>query len=344
MATHRARIPGRPESRWVDLDGPVHYVDHGGPADGPLVVCVHGLGGSLVNWAALAPLLTGTCRVLALDLAGFGHTRSGSRSTSVHANQRLLHRFLTDVANTPTILVGNSMGGLISILQASAHPDTVAGLVLVDPALPVGLRARPDPRTAAAFTAFALPAIGRAVLARRSTFATEQATTDLLRLCCVDPSRVPAHVVDQHLELADQRRAYSDVDAELLSAARSLLWVLADRRRYAAMQRSITAPVLLLHGDRDRLVPVAAARAAAKANPSWRFEVAHEVGHVPQLEAPEWTAEQILTWLAEHPGSAASAAASGFRPRRPRRRPVETSRAKAEAGVLAESIGAPGPP
>ena len=115
------------------------------------------------------------------------------------------------------------------------------------------------------------------------------------------------------------------MDAELLSAARSLIWVLADRRRYAAMQRAIGVPVLLLHGDRDRLVPIAAARAAAKANPSWRFEVAHEVGHVPQLEAPEWTAEQILTWLVEHPGSAAAAAATSP-PRRPKRRLAERAR------------------
>jgi pimeloyl-ACP methyl ester carboxylesterase len=45
-------------SRWADLGVPVHYVDHGGPPDGPLLLMVHGLGGSLVNWAALAPLLT----------------------------------------------------------------------------------------------------------------------------------------------------------------------------------------------------------------------------------------------------------------------------------------------
>jgi len=57
-----------PPSQWVDLDGPVHYVDHGGPADGPLLVCVHGLGGSLVNWAAVAPRLTDTVRLVALDL------------------------------------------------------------------------------------------------------------------------------------------------------------------------------------------------------------------------------------------------------------------------------------
>jgi len=312
MATGSPRTGDRPESRWADLDGPVHYVDHGGPADGPLLVCVHGLGGSLDNWAALAPLLTDTCRVLALDLAGFGHTRSGSRSTSVPANQRLLHRFLTEVAGTPVILVGNSMGGLISILQAAAHPDTVSGLVLVDPALPVGLRSLPDPRVAATFTAFAVPAVGRTLLARRrSTTSAELAATDLLRLCCVDPSRVPQHVIDQHLELAEQRRSYADVDAELLSAARSLIWVLADRRRYAAMQRAIDVPVLLLHGDRDRLVPIACARAAAKANPSWTFEVAHDVGHVPQLEVPDWTAGRIHEFLAEHPDCVAAATKTG---------------------------------
>lgn len=302
MAVGRHRGGNRSESLWADLDGPVHYVDHGGAEDGPVLVCVHGLGGSLLNWAALVPLLTPTCRVTALDLAGFGHTRGGARSTSVQANQRLLHRFLTEVAGTPAVLVGNSMGGLISILQASARPDTVAGLVLVDPALPLSLDARPDLRVVASFAAFLFPAVGRRLLSRRrDTTSAEEAAHALLRLCCEDPSRVPADVVGQHIELAGERREYSDADSEMLTAAQSLLFVLADRRRYAAMQRSIDVPVLLLHGDRDRLVPVASARAAAAANPAWRFEVAEGVGHVPQLEVPEWTAAQVLRWLTDHP-------------------------------------------
>lgn len=299
----------RPESRWVDLDGPVHFVDHGGPVDGPLLVCVHGLGGSLLNWAALAPLLTSSYRVVALDLAGFGHTRSGGRSVAVQANQRLLHRFLNEVTGVPAILVGNSMGGLISILQAAEHPETAAGLVLIDPALPVTLGARPDPAVFSTFAAFMVPVLGRSMLSRRRDQQSAEASARaLLRLCCVDPSRVPRPVLDQHVELAGQMRAYPDVDAELMAAAQSLLWVLADRRRYAALQRSIDVPVLLLHGDRDRLVHIASARAAARANPTWRFEVAHDVGHVPQLEVPEWTAGRIRSWLADNPGNAALAA------------------------------------
>src|SRR5687768_11880175 len=96
-------------SRWVDLDGPVHYVDHGGPAGAPLLVCVHGLGGSHANWAAIAPLLTERYRVMALDLAGFGLTRGGPRSATVTGNRLLLHRFLATVGGgEPAVLVGNS--------------------------------------------------------------------------------------------------------------------------------------------------------------------------------------------------------------------------------------------
>jgi len=301
---------GRPPSLWVDLDGPVHYVEYGGPQDGPLVVCVHGLGGSLVNWAAVAPSLSRTCRVIALDLAGFGRTRSHGRSTSVHANQQLLHRFLTEVCGDPAILVGNSMGGLIAVLQTAAHPETVAGLVLIDPALPVGLNARPDPVVAGTFVLYAVPAVGRGVVARsRSSRSAEEAAMALLRLCCADPSRVPKPVLREHLKLARERHDYPDVDAELIVAARSLVWVLARRRLHAAMLRNITAPVLLLHGDQDRLVPIASARVAAEANPTWRFEVAEGVGHVPQLEVPAWTISQILGWL-KTDGVAAAYAAS----------------------------------
>jgi pimeloyl-ACP methyl ester carboxylesterase len=300
-----------PPSRWVDLDGPVHFVDYGGPDDGPLLVCVHGLGGSLVNWAAVAPALSHTCRVLALDLAGFGRTQGGGRSTSVPANQALLHRFLVEVAGTPVIVLGNSMGGTIAAIQASIHPETVAGAVLIDPALPMNARSGSQPLVAAMFGAFVLPWVGRAVLARRRrTRTSDQLVMDLLRLCCEDPSRVPADVVEQHLALARDRRKYPNVDVEMLTAARSLMWLLARPRWFAAMLRGIRVPVLLLHGDRDRLVPIGTARAVAAANPSWRLEIARGVGHVPQLEVPEWTVERILAWLRSD-GTAASDLARG---------------------------------
>ena len=61
---------GLPEARWADVDGPVHYREWPGPETGPTFVLVHGLGGSHLNWAAVAPGLSRRGRVIAPDLAG----------------------------------------------------------------------------------------------------------------------------------------------------------------------------------------------------------------------------------------------------------------------------------
>lgn len=298
-----------PDSRWADLGGDVHWVDLGGPPDGPLLVGVHGLGGSHVNWLALAPLLTPTCRMVAIDLAGFGRTRGHGRPTSVRANRELLHRFVTEVAGRPAILVGNSMGGLITAFEAATHPRDVAGVVLIDPALPPVVGVRPDPLVAAMFAAYFTPGVGKRVIQhRRRERTVEQLAMDTLRLCCVDPGRVPAEVVQAHVELARTRAYYAELESEFVLATRSLLWTVARRRQYAAMLRRIVVPVLLLHGDSDRLVNVASARAAARANPAWRYEEFADVGHVPQLEAPQRTAETILDWLTREGARAAQEA------------------------------------
>src|SRR3954469_9741776 len=143
-----AGTPGRSET--VDLGGPVHYVDYGGNPDGPVLVLVHGLGGSHLNWDLLAPQLTGQARVVALDLPGFGRSEPGGRRTSVPANVAVLGRFLDEVVKEPAVLVGNSMGGMLSILTAGERPESVSGLVLLDPAIP-GPRRALDPLVAVTF-------------------------------------------------------------------------------------------------------------------------------------------------------------------------------------------------
>jgi pimeloyl-ACP methyl ester carboxylesterase len=155
--------------------------------------------------------------------------------------------------------------------------------------------------------------MGRLALAQRRRQTAEQVVEQTLRLCCANPARVPADVVEQHLALARDRRTYREADVELLVAARSLVWLLSRRWQFAAMLRRVRGPVLLLHGDRDRLVQLGAARVAAAANPSWRFEVARGVGHVPQLEVPEWTVERIAAWLGSDGAAAADLAARAAR-------------------------------
>jgi len=285
------------ESRTVDLGGSVHYVDFGGPEGAPTVVLVHGLGGSHLNWDLLAPLLRPHARVLALDLPGFGRSEPGDRRTTVPDNVKVLDRFLTEVAGTPVVLVGNSMGGMISILQTAASPETVDGLVLLDAAVP-GPRRALDPLVAVTFALYAVPMVGERFLRlRRSRTTPLRHVRDMLRLCGVDPDTVPAHTIDRSITLIEQREDVAGMDRAFLSATRSLLRLLVDPRNYRRAMAAIDVPVLMVQGDADRLVPVAAARDIAARHPGWQYLELPGVGHVPQLQVPEELATEIVAWL-----------------------------------------------
>jgi pimeloyl-ACP methyl ester carboxylesterase len=291
--------PTNGESRVVDLDGPIHYVDFGGPATGRAVVLVHGLGGSHLNWDLFAPLLTEHARVWALDLPGFGRSEPGARTASVSANAAALQRFLAEVVGEPALLVGNSMGGMLSILVTGEHPEAVTGLVLLDPAVP-GPRRALDPLVALMFAVYAVPFLGERFLRMRRTRSTEEARVrEMLSLCGVDPDGVPPEVIQRSVTLLQERADVDGMDKAFLAAARSLLRLLVDPRRYRAAMASIRVPVLLVHGDKDRLVPVAAARDIARRHPSWRYLELPGVGHVPQLQVPEALAKDVLAWLEE---------------------------------------------
>lgn len=304
-------------SRWIDLDGPVHYLDFGGPAGGPAVICVHGLAGSAVNWSAIAPLLTRTCRMLAVDLPGHGLTAAQGRGTSVPALHALLHRFIEAVAAGPVILFGNSMGGMISLFEAGTVPAAVAGVVLIDPVLPLA-PAVPDHYVTPMLAAYALPGLGPLLMSRRRRMSPDELADSILSLCCADASRVPADVRALHVMVARQALSLPSTEQEISAAARSLLAIFAGRlygRAYRRAIASVTCPVLLLHGTRDRLVPIAVARAAARANPAWTMIEMPGVGHVPQLEVPDDTASAITGWL----GTAGRPAAQAASPASPAR-------------------------
>lgn len=292
----------RPESQFVDVDGkPVHWVDFGGPAGAPLAVCVHGLGGSWVNWMALAPLLTDRYRVVAFDFVGNGRTPVSGRRADVRSNRRLLAGFLRAVADGPVMLIGNSMGGLLSILQTARHPESVDRLVLIDAALPLPRGRMPrDPKFIGRFLLMAAPFAGERLLARRGRRKGASAlVAETLDLVCVDRGRVNPELVREAEALAAERAGKPELDHAFLSAARSLTGVLARPQRYLDAMKQITAPTLLLFGAQDKLVPLASGQAVAARRPDWRFVVNPDLGHVPQIEDPDWTAKQILDWVSE---------------------------------------------
>ncbi|HEU4332328.1 MAG TPA: alpha/beta hydrolase [Lapillicoccus sp.] len=284
----------------------VHYVDFGGPdvdGDGTHtpVVLVHGLGGSHLNWVLLAPQLRGYGRVYAVDLAGFGLTRGGERESTLTANVSLLATFLRTIVGEPVTLIGNSMGGMASLLLTAAHPDLVARLVLLDPSIPTRRRDA-DRQVAATFFVYGIPRVGEAFVRRINERSDRQRVMDTTNLCFADPTRADPEVLDAGVELLAYRRAnVPEAPRAYLAAARSILRVLQRGRTYAALLRGLDVPVLLVHGERDRLVPVAAARSAAAENPTWTVHIVPDLGHAPMLEKPQLVADLVGDWLPAHP-------------------------------------------
>ncbi len=299
-----------------DHDGPVHWIEFEGsgePAgDTTPIVFVHGLGGSHLNWCLIGPQLAAGRRAVALDLHGFGLTPGTRTNSTVQRNTRLLDRFVREVVGRPVILAGNSMGGLISILQASAAPEMVRGLVLLDPALPLPAR-RPDRQVASQFLMYALPGIGelylRSVQSRR---APQVAVQQVIELCFADPSRADPAMVTASIALAAERQGAAGAGAEaFLAASRSLMRVVGPRWRYLGMMASVRVPVLLVGGEADRLVPVASTRQAAARNPRWESVILPGVGHTPQLEVPGKVTGTIQDWLGRHFAPAAGLGGTG---------------------------------
>ena len=283
-----------------DLDGPVHWIEFvpGDSPDGTPIVFVHGLGGSHLNWCLIGPKLADGRRAIALDLHGFGLTPGTRATATVQRNARLLDRFVREVTGTPVILAGNSMGGLISLMQAAAAPETVRGLVLIDPALPPP-RQTPDGQVAGKLLLYALPGLGelyvRAVMSRQPP---ELAVQRVIELCFADPSRADPAMLTASIALAAERqRQEHSNDAAFLAASRSLMRVVGQRRRYWEMMASAQAPVLLIGGEADRLVPAASIRQAAARNPRWETVMLPGVGHTPQLEVPDNVIGTVREWL-----------------------------------------------
>jgi pimeloyl-ACP methyl ester carboxylesterase len=283
--------------RTADVDGPVHYLDFGGT--GKPLLMVHGLGGNAMNWMAVGPELSRNHRVFAVDLAGFGRTPLFQRSAALGANQELVHRFIEQVIGEPVILMGNSMGGHIAILEAADHPRWVSALILVDPAVP-GVHVRtPDPTMLSVVAALTMPGLADMVIDRRvRRLGPERLVRETIALVAADPSRIDAAMIDAHVQLMRERGNLGRQNSRaFLQAVRSLGLRMADPRFWNRMKK-VEAPTLVIHGELDRLIPLSAARDLVRRRPDWTLEVFEGVGHVPMMETPDLFLDVVNQWLA----------------------------------------------
>ena len=266
----------------------------GPDAGGEPALYVHGLGGASTNWTDFAGLLAGRLAGEAIDLPGFGESGPvPRRDYSPAGHARTVVAYLEQRAAGPVHLVGNSLGGVASLLVAATRPDLVRTLTLVSPAMPW---VRPRRGSDSLMPLMLLPGLGGLVQRRLDSLPAERRARQVIDLCFADPSRVPDNRLAEAAQDVARRRelpwAADAFAASFRGLARS--YAVPGSRSLWVRAGAVTAPTLVVWGQRDRLVPVELAARTAAAVPDSRLLVLPGIGHTPQLESPETTARAVL--------------------------------------------------
>jgi pimeloyl-ACP methyl ester carboxylesterase len=266
------------------------------------MLLVHGLGANTVSWLPVGQALADRCNapVIAIDLAGFGYTRSVGTNATIGRNAALVVSALEHFG--PSVVFGNSMGGVVSIKAAAHRPDLVTGLILVNPAMkPVF--GSPQWRQAFLLTPMVFPRVGQRIIGSRARQLGAEGMVDgTLELVLEDPTTLDRSIRDEFVAIATARGAYPEAARAYADAASSMFWYLTRNldRDLAATLR--THPGLLVFGDRDRLVHISSARALSARHPDLDVAILDGIGHAPQLEAPQLFVDTVDRWLQESLG------------------------------------------
>jgi pimeloyl-ACP methyl ester carboxylesterase len=267
----------------------------------PPALYIHGLGGSAHNWTDLAALLAGHVEGQAIDLPGFGRSDPAASYTIAAFAARVV-RWIEYTGRGPVHLVGNSLGGTITVQVAADRPDLVRTLTLISPALPFL-----DPRRSVQgrlLPLLAMPRADRIAARRLAGIDPEELTRQVVAACFADPRRV----VEQRLvEAVEEMKLRYTADYYVTAYLRTMRGLVTSfLRAYLPGQRSlwkvaagVRAPTLVIGGRQDRLVDVRVAPQAARVIPDSRLLMLGGVGHVAQMEVPHLVARAIVALLEE---------------------------------------------
>ena len=256
--------------------------------EGPVLLLVHGLGGSYENWAEVIEPLARTHTVIAPDLPGHG-TSAGGGDYSVGALASSLRDLLFALGKDRATLVGHSLGGGVAMQFAYQFPEMVERLVLVSsgglgPEVSFVLRAASLPG-ADLFIAVTAD-VGRRV---------GPLVGHALSAIGLRPNADVAEVLHGYGTLVDPERRTA-----FLATVRAVIGI--GGQQVAATDRLYLAeavPVLIVWGAADRIIPASHGEDAHRHIPGSRLEVFEDVGHLPQIEAPLRFVLTLERFLAE---------------------------------------------
>ncbi|MBY9066055.1 alpha/beta fold hydrolase [Hyphomonas sp. WL0036] len=274
------------DSRFLALDDEkrIHFRDVG-PRDAPTLVLVHGFSASLHTWEPWVADLKRDYRIISLDLPGHGLSRcvdNGAIGTEQFVD--IIDRVVDALKVERFTLAGNSMGGGAAWSYALAHPERLDGLVLVDAAGWPRSEAESKDRP----VIFRLLEIG---FARK--LIKDLDMSSLIRSGLEDSFANPAFVTDEMVDrYASLARAPCHRDA--------LLALSAGEGTEATAQglAAISTPTLVMHGEKDNLIPASHGENFAAAIPGAELKLYPDVGHLPQEEIAAESVADLRSFLA----------------------------------------------
>jgi pimeloyl-ACP methyl ester carboxylesterase len=260
--------------RFVDVDGlRVRYRCAGDR--GPVLVLLHGIGRTLEDWSENMLALSGSCQVFAVDFPGCGLSDKPVLPYTIPFLAGFVRDFMRVLNLERVTLVGNSMGGGISLEFAAQFPTLLEGLVLVAPA---GM----GPKGAQFLGLCSIPVFGE-VISRPSRAGSKRA----LELLYADRDQMTQARATRDFELSSQPGA--------TRAFLKMLRFMANRHgaKPAFYNRSLEnaanvhVPTLIVWGVQDQILPVEYAPVAERVIPGARLQIYDPCGHFPMLERAE---------------------------------------------------------
>jgi pimeloyl-ACP methyl ester carboxylesterase len=281
----------------------MRYVDIG--TGDHTVVLVHGFSASWRVWTDVMPALAARCRVIAVDLPGFGASEppdDATMPTAAGAVADLIHQVRTD--DLPVTVVGHSMGTLVATEIAAASPELVEGVVLLGGPCTSAVRVVQHrfyvfkaPNVLSVLIEVVLGVIPMPGWVNRFIARNAWATAIMLRPYAHKPRRIAPEMVANLLHGFGAPHTHA---------------VLREARRYHfdAAARAVTCPVFIIHGDKDLLVPPSDVEEFATIAPVKKIFVLRQTGHNAEIERPI-TLNKVLVGLLADEQSSSPATAVG---------------------------------
>jgi 2-hydroxy-6-oxonona-2,4-dienedioate hydrolase len=267
----------------------IRYQDSAG--EGDVVLLTHGIGSSLEIWAEQMKGMSANYRVIVWDIPGHGLSGFGKQPYEIADFAQFAWEFLDKLKIQRVNLVGNSMGGAISIQMYGLQPTRVKKIALLNSAN-LG-REVPLP-----FQLMALPFLGR-FMAQPNQMAIDQQINAIF----LKPAAVSAElkaVIKRNVLREGAQQAFLNT-LKKMTTVRGQKASLVKKAKDILLSTEI--PILFIHGRQDKVIPCAHSQEVQKITPNSKLEIIENCGHTPQIEKPDKIQTILNDFFANNLGS-----------------------------------------